>query len=395
MAHRTVRISPLRRSMRRRADDGHPGGLEALGRADLVVAAVLARPLVEGVEQAVHLEVGEREHVAQAAGEQRDAVAHRGPAAHQLDPHGGERVEVERHPLGGADELRGGQPPGAGEVLDLVVPLVPHARVVHPPQHVAAAVDAGHPHVLADREDHLAAGPLQLGGELHAGRRRADHEHAALGERVGPAVVERRDLDDLRRHALAEPGHVRAVAGAARQHHRAGAELAVARGQVVAVVGAPYRGDVHAGADGGAGERGEALDELDHLGHGHVAVRVRAVVVEARQAALPVRGEEAEGVPALPPPGVRHLTAFEHDVVDRPFAEEVARREAGMAGPDDDRGDSLDDGARTSQATSTVTSVGLVRASNTAERFWDWATRASISSREASASMWNVTLMSL
>src|SRR5690606_4149872 len=204
----------------------------------------------------------------------------------------------------------------------------------------------------------------------------------------------RRDLDDLRRHALAQPGHVRAVAGAARQHHRAGAELAVARGQVVAVVGAPYRGDVHAGADRGAGERGVALDELDHLGHGHVAVRVRAVVVVARQAALPVRGEETEGVPALPPPGVRHLTALEHDVVDRPFAEEVARREAGVAGPDDDRGDSLDDGS-TSQATSTVTSVGLVRASNTAERFCDWATRASISSREASASMWKVTLMSL
>ena len=43
----------------------------------------------------------------------------------------------------------------------------------------------------------------------------------------------------------------------------------------------------------------------------------------------------------------------------------------------------------------TVTSVGFESASNTAERFWDWATSASISSRDASASIVNVTLMSL
>ncbi len=39
--------------------------------------------------------------------------------------------------------------------------------------------------------------------------------------------------------------------------------------------------------------------------------------------------------------------------------------------------------------------MGLVRASNTAERFCDWATSASISCCEASASMLKVTLMSL
>ena len=38
------------------------------------------------------------------------------------------------------------------------------------------------------------------------------------------------------------------------------------------------------------------------------------------------------------------------------------------------------------------TVVGLVMASNTAERFWDWATRAAISSRDTSASMSKVTV---
>ncbi len=54
-------------------------------------------------------------------------------------------------------------------------------------------------------------------------------------------------------------------------------------------------------------------------------------------------------------------------MVDGPLAEEVACGEAGMTCADDDGGSALDGPA--SQATSTVTLVGLVRASNTAERF--------------------------
>src|SRR5215813_2010836 len=80
-------------------------------------------------------------------------------------------------------------------------------------------------------------------------------------------------------------------------------------------------------------------------------------------------------------------------MVDRPVAQEVACGETRVPRADDDCGDALDGLAP--QATSTVTFVGLVRASNTAERFWDWATSASISCRDASASMVNVTLTSL
>src|SRR5579871_1111309 len=64
-----------------------------------------------------------------------------------------------------------------------------------------------------------------------------------------------------------------------------------------------------------------------------------------------------------------------------------------MAGAYDDGGEVLD--GRTRQATSTLTSVGLVSASKTAERFCDCATSASISSLEASASIEKVTLTSL
>jgi hypothetical protein len=54
-------------------------------------------------------------------------------------------------------------------------------------------------------------------------------------------------------------------------------------------------------------------------------------------------------------------------MVDRPVAEEMARGEARVPRTDDDGRDALD--GFVPQATSTVTLVGFVRASNTAERF--------------------------
>ena len=49
------------------------------------------------------------------------------------------------------------------------------------------------------------------------------------------------------------------------------------------------------------------------------------------------------------------VTALEHDMVDRPLAETAARRESGVPGADDDRGEAFD-----GYATWTLTLVGLV-----------------------------------
>ena len=77
-------------------------------------------------------------------------------------------------------------------------------------------------------------------------------------------------------------------------------------------------------------------------------------------------------------------------MVDTGPSEVVAHGEPTGAGPDDhDRGVHrtrlLVRSLR--QATETWTVVGLVTMSKTAERFWDWATMASMSARLASASM--------
>ena len=138
---------------------------------------------------------------------------------------------------------------------------------------------------------------------------------------------------------------------------------------------------------------GVALQELDQLGDRHEAVRVLAVVGEARQPRQPVGREQPQRIPALGLPRVGDLAALEHDVLERPLRQHPADREAGMPGPDDHDGYAQRRGR--AQATVTVTLVGLVSASKTAERFCDWATSAAISSASASASISKLTRMSL
>ena len=78
-------------------------------------------------------------------------------------------------------------------------------------------------------------------------------------------------------------------------------------------------------------------------------------------------------------------------MVDRAVGEAAAHGQTGMASPNDDgssaQGPGPSDPALPGQLTSTVTFVGFVRASKTADRFCDWATIALISSGVASASM--------
>jgi hypothetical protein len=76
-------------------------------------------------------------------------------------------------------------------------------------------------------------------------------------------------------------------------------------------------------------------EEADHLGHRQKAVRLIPAVSLSRQAGLPVRGEQVQRRPALGPPRVGHLTALEHDVVDRAVGEAATHGEPGMARPDD------------------------------------------------------------
>src|SRR5688572_30926044 len=85
---------------------GRPGGFEALRSANLGVAPVAASPLVEGAQQTFHLQVSQRKLIAQSPREQGASVADRRQTANDLNARGTQRVEIQGHALGRADELR-------------------------------------------------------------------------------------------------------------------------------------------------------------------------------------------------------------------------------------------------------------------------------------------------
>ena len=217
----------------------HARRLEALGRADVGVASGRARPLVERVEQALHLQVGEREQVAQAAREERAAVADRRQPADQRDAHRGERVEIERGPLGRADQLRRRQAPRPRQVVDLVVALVPDARrrpsttARRGRDTCAAGARARRPTSVTGRPDRwISAASCTPVAEAPTTRTPPSRQAIRV------AVVERRELRDRRRDGGGERRHARHVAGAAGDDDASAADLAVARATSIAVVGA-------------------------------------------------------------------------------------------------------------------------------------------------------------
>src|ERR1044071_5964103 len=138
------------------------------------------------------------------------------------------------------------------------------------------------------------------------------------------------------------------------------------------------------------------LQESNRLGHRAIPVGIVSLVAVAREPAQPVRREQAQRIPALGLPRVRHLTALEDHVVDRALGEAAAHGEAGVPRADDESGGSqFTPQLRLFLVVETETLVGLVMTSYTAERFCDCATSASRSSFEASASISKFTLMSL
>ena len=158
----------------------------------LIVEPVLGGPLVDGVKQPALFQVGEGALVAERAGELCLAVREPGERAHEPHPQIGECVEIQRAPLRRPDQLGRRNPPCADDVVDLVVSLVVQPGAVHPPQDVLAAIDARHADMLADRKRHRPAGAMNLVRDLNAGRGRAHHQHAAIGQGRGPRVIHRR-----------------------------------------------------------------------------------------------------------------------------------------------------------------------------------------------------------
>ena len=218
--------------------------------------------------------------------------------------------------------------------------------------------------MLTDRQRDRTPGPVDLLGELHTRRRRTHDEHATIAQLIGPAVLVGCEHRDAARHPIGDRRDDRHIARTRRQHHGPASPRTLVGLDHVAVVVSTKRRHRRLGLHRGAVDPRVVVDELDDLGHRHVPVEVITVIGMAGEAALAVRREQPERVPALGPPRVRDLTAFEDHMVDRVLRETAAHGKTAVTGSDHDgRGvhlGSLPCSSPTRQLTSTVTFVGLV-----------------------------------
>ena len=230
------------------------GRSKAVRRLDLAVEAALGRPAVDDVEQPAELEVGQRALVRKRARELQPAVIDAGEPADQPDAAVGQGIEIQRAPLGRADELERGDPARPLDVVDLVVALVEHAGGIHPPLDVAAAVGPGCADVLAHGQRDRSARAVDLVGELDPGRRGADHEHAAVLELIGVAVVDRRERADRGGSASASLGTHGTLHAPVASTTARGVPVAAVGAHQVAGIGAAHRRHPgmgpHRGGDG-------------------------------------------------------------------------------------------------------------------------------------------------
>ena len=152
---------------------------------------------IERAQQAIELEVGQLADVAKRPRELRLAVSDPGQPSHDAYAKRRERIEVDVAPIRMARQLEGGKVACAREVLDRVVALVVESRDIHPPLEVATSVGPQPAHVLADGESDVASRSLDVVGDLRAGGRGTDHEHAAGIEVAWACVPWRRQLGNV------------------------------------------------------------------------------------------------------------------------------------------------------------------------------------------------------
>ncbi len=232
---------------------------------------------------------------------------------------------------------------------DIVVGLVAHALAqgvlvhrqvviahqVQPLDHVLAAITPGHARSIANAEMDLAAGEMQVLGDLAAGLSAADNQHRAFGQRLRVAVFGRMGLHDVSGQALRTAGDDRDLIAARGDHHLVGDVEPIGHVEREAVLSVAAQAFDRDPLQQRRVERGnERVDVVDDLIAQHEAVRIGALVREAGQLALPVGCHQAERVPALGAPRVPGPLLLEHHVVDAALSQMPADGQAGLAAAD-------------------------------------------------------------
>jgi hypothetical protein len=206
------------------------------------------------------------------------------------------------------------------------------AHLLKPRDGVAPTVATGGPRGGPDGQVHPAARHVQVLRDLDARLAGADHQHVPGGQILGATVGGRVQLREPRRQRLGQRRRPGNVVAAGRDNDLVGHEVATAGLEPEAGIEA---------ADGGLltdrrREAGQVVAQpVVHLVAEHEALVVTGVVGLARQAALEVRRDQAEGVPAPVDPVMAGGLALQDHVIDPLLAQQVGHRQPCLAAPDD------------------------------------------------------------
>ena len=243
-------------------------------------------------------------------------------------------------------EADGVAPVPAGEVgiaAEPVLRAVEHAGRAVEVAHVALPFDAVAAPVApreaprpAHAEKHFPARLVELLRDLAPGLSGADDHHRAGRQHPRVLVVVRGELREASRQARGHGRDVRVLVRAGGDDHVAGPERPFARRDLEAVARGPDRPRLDPAPD----RRVEGARPRLEVAHERVAgeepVRVVARVLRPGERDRPVRGDGAEGVPAVLAPARRDARALEHHVLDAGPGKEEADREAPLPGADDE-----------------------------------------------------------
>ena len=234
--------------------------------------------------------------------------------------------------------LTGGD--GVGHLVDRA--RQPPGRL-EPPEQVHPPVAAGHPGVPADRQDHVAAGPGELVGDLHPGRGGADDEDATRlswpGLRYRSAVSTRTSVGPT---AVGTSGRAVRSGGHDDRPRPPGG---VVRADLVAAGRARWSGGSPSYRSGPARRRrrrtaraGSTKSPEDRKASGSPAV------CQPGSRFSQFGREQVQRVPARGAPALADPAAVEDDVLAPGQGEQAAHGQAGVAGADDDGVDGVQGG---------------------------------------------------
>ena len=177
-------------------------------------------------------------------------------------------------------------------------------------------------------------GAGELLGDLKAGVAATDNERSPLRKIARSAVADGVRLEDLAREVLRQPWDVRRLERTGRDYDLIGRSRPSVDVQREAFLLGSKLMNLAVQLHWEVERFGVALEVVDHLIARRIPLRV-AGEGKPRQAAVPPRGEERQGVPAFSPGGPDRIGSFENDERNSLLPEGIAHRKTRLARADD------------------------------------------------------------